>query len=123
VTNDLRFHKSSVKAQTKKLQGFTLAAVKVSSDFFVTNLVARSAVMVTTPRLAEDAATHWDATRAARSEAGTAAPAVAFSPWNAGKATPAEVAFAEEFWNDRVVKLAVTAEIDATAAIAKRLCE
>jgi hypothetical protein len=70
--------------------------------------------MAITPRLAEDAAaaTHWDATREAKS---AEAPAVALSPWNAGKADEGLV---DEFdWSDRVVKLAETAEMDATAAI------
>jgi hypothetical protein len=79
-----------------------------------------STPMATTPRQADDdadATTHCDATRAWRS-----APhrAVAFNPWNAGNAT--EVALVEEaddFCSDRVVKLAVTAEIDAAAAIRK----
>lgn len=81
-------------------------------------MVATSAVMATTPRLpAEDAAaaTHWDATREANSV--EAPEAVALSPWNAGKA---DEGFVDEF--DRVVKLAETAEMDATAAIANFLC-
>jgi hypothetical protein len=99
-----------------------LAAVKVSSDFVVTNCLV-VATMLTTPRPPDDdadAATHCDATRSCRSAGEAPDRAAAFNPWKAGNAT--EVALAEELddlCSDSVVKLAVTADIDAAAAIGK----
>lgn len=79
---------------------------------------------MTTPRLEEDAdaaTTHCDATRAWSSTAPERG--AALSPWKAGNEVALVVEFELDcdFCNERVVKLAETAEIDAAAAIGNLL--